>query len=246
MPRAIDVLVHCAGVVDEDFAHGPDLGFRMAVGGTEALVGAAVAAGASRLIYVSTAHVYGPMIGRKDERSPVDPRSDYALAHYASEQIFKRHVSESVAAVALRPCAVFGDLPDPAAFRRWSLIPFAFPREAVTKRQIAIRSSGQQRRNFVGTEDIAETVARWLAREVQGWSVINPVGASSLSVVDFAHLCAAIASTFPNGQVKVSFQHDSGPSPGEGFTYETLYDIARGRQDLKATTASLIAALGRL
>src|SRR5690349_6499314 len=62
----VDALVHCAGVVDEDFVADPGRAFRQATFGASKLVERAIAGGARRIAYVSSAHVYGPMVGRID------------------------------------------------------------------------------------------------------------------------------------------------------------------------------------
>lgn len=239
----LDTLVHCAGVVDEDFVADPERAFRSALLGADALVGAALAAGARQLVYVSSAHVYGPMTGHKDETYSPDPRSNYAIAHYATEQVFKRRTSPGVAGLALRPCAVFGDLPDPSAFRRWSLIPFSFPRDAAQSGHIVLRSTGEQRRNFVGTDDIAGTIAQWLDSGPMGWSVINPLGVHAMSVFEFAQTCATIAAEMTGRAVEVTRQPPNGPTPGDDFDYASTSSMASGSQDLRFTLSRLIGAV---
>lgn len=241
---SVDALVHCAGVVDEDFLDDPSRAFLSATVGADALVRAAVAAGARQLTYISSAHVYGPMVGYKDEASPPDPRSDYAIAHYATEQIFKRQTSASVSGLALRPCAVFGGLPDPSGFRRWSLVPFSFPRDAARMGSIVIRSTGEQRRNFVGTEDIASTLARWLDSAPEGWSAINPLGGTTMSVFEFGQTCAKITEEMTGRTVEVTRQLPGGPTPGEDFEYASRSPIAMGDQDLRAFLAGLMGSIG--
>ncbi len=241
----VDALVHCAGIVDEDFQDDAEAAFRSALAGADTLIRVALAAGARRLVYVSSAHVYGPMVGYKDEASVPDPRSDYAIAHFATEQVFRRYITASISGLALRPCAVFGDLPDPSAFRRWSLIPFSFPRDAALSRSIRIRSTGEQRRNFVGTEDIASTVARWLTSNPEGWSVINPLGASTMSVFEFAKLCADVAQGETGETVEVSRLAAAGmTTDGDAFSYGSRSPFAEGSQDLRAVVAGLICDLG--
>jgi UDP-glucose 4-epimerase len=242
-PGEVDALVHCAGVVDEDFSSDPERALRAATLGAEALVQSAVAHGARHLVYVSSAHVYGPLVGHVDENTQLDPRSDYAIAHFATEQVFRRHTSAEVSGLALRPCAVFGDLPDLGTFRRWALIPFAFPREIAKSGTIVINSTGHQRRNFVGTEDIAHTLDYWLTTPHLGWSVINPVGRSTMSVLDFALMCAELRSEISGTPGEVRRQEPQGPTPGEDFEYSSRYAVAQGEQDLRLASARLIASI---
>jgi UDP-glucose 4-epimerase len=239
----LDALVHCAGVTDEDFRDDPEGALRMAVFGAAALVSSAVAAGATRLVYVSSAHSYGPLVGVVDEDTAVNPVSDYAIAHFATEQVFRRQVKDDVAAVVLRPCAVFGDLADVDRFRRWSLIPFSFPRDAVVHGAIALKSTGEQRRNFVGTEDIAGCCERWLNGEPSGWGVLNPVGELTTSVHEFAQMCASVAEELSGQPCTVSRVTPDGPTVGDDLDYTTRSPIARGTQDARSTVFRLMHAL---
>ncbi|HBP03204.1 MAG TPA: NAD(P)-dependent oxidoreductase [Stenotrophomonas sp.] len=238
-----DALVHCAGIVDEDFREDPIRAARMAMFGAGALVRQAVAAGATRLAYISSAHVYGPMLGHMDERSPPNPVSDYAISHYATEQVFRRYAQGTVTAAAFRPCAVFGTLGDLDAFRRWTLIPFSFPREAVIDRRIVIRSTGQQRRNFVGTDDIADSVRHWLDATASGWQVINPVGETSCTVFEFAQRCAAISDEVATGKCIVERQHPSGPQAGDDFEYASILQPTTARQSIDDFARGLMSQL---
>lgn len=240
---AADALVHCAGIVDEDFREDPVRAARMAMFGAGALARQAVAAGVTRLAYISSAHVYGPMLGHIDERSPPNPVSDYAISHYATEQVFRRYAQREVTAAAFRPCAVFGALGDLDAFRRWTLIPFSFPREAVMDRRIVIRSTGQQRRNFVGTDDIADSVRRWLDASSSAWQVINPVGDTSCTVFEFAQRCAAISDELATGSCIVERQQPNGPQAGDDFEYASTLQPTTARQSIDHFARGLMSQL---
>lgn len=241
---AADALVHCAGVVDEDFREDPARALRMAVAGTEALLKAATAAGAKHLAYVSSAHVYGPMVGAIDERCASNPISDYAIAHFAAEQIFRRRVSTGIRVLALRPCAVFGDLRDVDAFRRWSLIPYSFPFEAVRNGRIVIRSTGEQRRNFVGTVDIAAVIQAWLASADDGsWQVVNPLGRLSCTVREFALLCARLSEELTGVRCEVERVAPTGRTPGDDFAYQSISALPRGDQSPEAFLLELMREL---
>lgn len=240
---SIDAFVHCAGVVDEDFRDSPERALRMAVLGAGAAVDRAVAAGAKRLVYVSSAHVYGPMVGSVDEATPVNPMSDYAISHFATEQVFARRASNSLSVLILRPCAVFGDLADTGRFRRWGLIPFSFPRDAITQSKIVIKTTGEQRRNFVGSEDIAHQIDDWLAHLATGCTIQNAIGATSVSVYDFAKTCARLAERLNNRRCEVERITPHGPTAGDDYDYRTLSPAAWPLQSLEAFAERLMSKL---
>jgi UDP-glucose 4-epimerase len=238
--RSIDYLVHCAGIVDEDFAD-PVRAFRQATQGMAALVNKAKSAGIRKFVYVSSAHVYGPLRGTINELSPPNPLHDYAIAHFASEQSLRRVAAADFRAVVLRPCAVFGIPPDIERFRRWSLIPFGFPRSALESGVIALASRGIQRRNFAAADDVAEVVAQSLDNEgVEPFTTVNVVGNQTMTVYDFAELCCEVARKVTGKICRITRPDGPDPDP-DHFQYATI----RGHCCRKGNIAATIECLMR-
>ncbi|MBL8697270.1 MAG: NAD(P)-dependent oxidoreductase [Alphaproteobacteria bacterium] len=186
----VEDVVHCGGVTDEEFAANPAAAWQRATTATTKLAALLKRAGVRRVVYVSSAHVYGPLAGPLTERTPADPRSDYALAHFSAEQIFRR---SGFLGAALRPCAVFGMPPDLRRFKRWGLIPFGFPRMACETGVIKLATAGLQRRNFVSARTVADQAALALA-SAGSFRVINPVGGDDLTVRQYAQLVCELAT----------------------------------------------------
>jgi UDP-glucose 4-epimerase len=216
--RGCDALVHAAGVTDEDFAD-PARG-RAKTDGARALLAAAREAGIRRLAYISSAHVYGPLEGMIDESRPPDPRSDYARAHLAAESLFREAAEVSGGALLIaRPCAAYGLPPSLERFARWSLIPFDFPRQALTGR-IVLKSHGEQRRNFVPVEGLGNLVGWWLGLGRDGVTLANAPGRDEMSVYDFASLCATISGALAGRPCEVIRPAQSAP-PAAALEYRT-------------------------
>jgi len=189
-----DALVHCAGVVDEDFKDDPHSAFLRATVAFEELINRAVASGVRRIAYFSTSHVYGPMRGRLMDGARPAPITNYAIAHYASEMILRRIAKENgLQALVLRPNAVFGMPESIESFDRWWLIPYSFPISAVTEGSISLRSRGAARRNFVSINDLAGYVELFLQEpdSERMFVTLNATGPDSYSIREFAELCAA-------------------------------------------------------
>ena len=233
-------LVHCAGIVDEDFAN-TGRAFRQATQGMAELVARAKVCGVSRFAYISSAHVYGPMVGAINEASPPNPLSDYAIAHFASEQILRRASGPEFRAAVFRPCAVFGIPPDLARFRRWGFIPFGFPKSLVEQGRIELKSSGLQRRNFVGTDDIAASIALWLGAAAEAFTLINPVGNETMTVWDFARLCAKRYEAMSAKEVMLV--RPGGLLVADTYEYTTRDPRYIGSSDLGETASKLMAML---
>lgn len=221
-----DALVHCAGVVDEDFREDEARTWFKSTVGMRMLLERAAAGGVGAVAYFSTSHVYGPPEGVIDERTCPAPLTDYAIAHLAAERILARATLAGGGrrrALALRPNAVFGE-PDLATFDRWSLIPFSFPAAAVYEQEIVLRSTGEQRRNFVGAGDLAAAVDAFLGDRSAGFQVVNPVGPDTLSVYDLAVACAQLYERITGTPCAVRRPPPGPGEPGKDFTYASVAD----------------------
>ncbi len=228
--QGCDALVHCAGVIDEDFRSDAAAAFAQATIGTRLLVEQALSSGVKLAVNVSTSHVYGPPHGIQDEFTPPAPTTDYAIAHYASERFFVRSADE-MAVMVLRPNAVFGFPRSLVTFRRWNLIPFSFPAEGLYKGEIALRSSGEQHRNFVSTDDLADDVSEFLVGgHGPGLRIVNPVGADSLTVHAFALRCAEVVERLTGNPCPVRRPPSAPPEPGLDFAYSTRWPAPRPRR----------------
>lgn len=237
----LDALIHCAGVTDEEVKADRAAAMVRAVSGTERLIAAAAAAGAKRMVYVSSAHVYGPLTGHIDETMPPNPLSDYALAHFVAEQVFRRH---KLPTRLLRPCAVFGPLAEPQLFRRWSLIPFSFPRAIAETGLIRILGTGRERRNFVGTNVVAALAADFIDMQTPGVSVLNPIGTTDLTVAEFAELCARLGGDLLGRRCRVEIAGTGAADPA--LEYRSVIVGARNGRSLETHIAELIRQCSHL
>lgn len=238
-----DALVHCAGITDEDLRADPERAWRRATLGMRLLVDAAVRAGVTAFAYVSTSHVYGPPAGRIDENTCPAPVSDYAVAHHASERILASAARDGrLRGLALRPNAVFG-MPDLDRFDRWHLIPYSFPAEAVYDGEIVLRSSGEQRRNLVATDDVAERIVEFLADGRPGLTVLNPIGPDTLTVYELACRCADVVEKLTGEECPVQRPAPDVREPGSDFVYASVHG---GGRPGRGIGEYLEAVVGRL
>lgn len=161
-PEGYDLLVHAAGANDIDSADS-----------REALLGTALSARhivdfcgkaqIARVIYFSTFQVYGRSDGDVSEDAPAYCSNDYALTHWFAEQYLRMAERNSqINCVVVRPTNVYGT-PLDRNIDRWTLVPGCFCKAAVTSQSIVLRSSGNQYRNFVHLDAIADAV-EFLAR----------------------------------------------------------------------------------
>jgi UDP-glucose 4-epimerase len=230
-----DALVHCAGIVDEDFKADPAAAYLQSTLGISKLALRAAACGVRRFVYFSSSHVYGPLLGRLNEASPVNPLSDYAIAHYAAEQSLRRvALDHGLQALSLRPNAVFGIPIEMSTFDRWSLIPFSFPLEAVYQGRIKLLTSGLQRRNFVSAIDLARQVEQFLMidSEHAAFEILNPVGPATIPVSEFARLCAEKYRELTGSECRVDLPQPGATESVAEFVFESSMPYLKPREDV--------------
>lgn len=179
-----DVLIHCAtanDVVSRNFCNGVDL----SVNGTYRILKAAEKAGIQKIIYFSTAQVYGTeLYGEYDENSAIKCETPYALNHFMGEELCKMYArSGALDIVVLRPSNVFG-VPRANTVDRSNLVPFCFINEGLENNIITLRSSGKQVRNFISTTDLANLTATILQHFPKGFNLVNAGSNWSVTVLD--------------------------------------------------------------
>lgn len=231
----VDALIHCAGVVDEDFIESAEQGYRKGTYCAKILFEIAQKAGVKFFAYISSAHIYGNLSGRIDEASSPNPLSDYAISHYATEQILQRITTtkSDIQSLVLRPCGTYGLPMSVDSFKRWSLVPFNFPRQACQNQEIALlKNSDLVYRNFISANTIGDHVAAFLNAELpflqdQQFKAINPLGSYSNSIYDFALLCADNYKKLTGQECPVIMPNDPDESVRAKFppplNYQSLY-----------------------
>ncbi|MCB2100602.1 MAG: SDR family oxidoreductase, partial [Rhodobacterales bacterium] len=180
----VDAVVHLAALNAQACGADPALARAVNVGGTERLLRAAHAAGVERVVYLSTAHVYGaPLAGRLDEHSPTvsgnpgaqPPAHPYATTHRAAEDAVRDWAGRTGGtAVVLRLSNAVG-APMDAGADCWMLLVNDLCRQAVTTGRLALRGPGLDRRDYLPLADAVAAVAHLLAadRNVLGDGLFN-------------------------------------------------------------------------
>lgn len=180
--------IHCAGAIDEEFKLDSVQAWNKTVCGFPKLLEAVRAAGVERLVDISTAHVYGKQEGRISEEIEVNPITDYALAHYVTEQICRRSL---IPLLIIRPSTIYGIGAYFKNYTRTGLIPYAFPESIVLQNRIEIKTSGEQKLNFVHVDTVSEIINNFLIqRKIPKFQVINAAGAQHFTVRGYAQLIA--------------------------------------------------------
>lgn len=190
----VDVLIHAAGMNAHDCGADPVAALEFNGLATSRLVDVASRVGVQRFIYLSTAHVYAnPLIGHISE--DVCPRNmhPYASSHLAGESaLLSAAQYGKIKGIVLRLSNVFG-APAHKDVNCWTLLVNELCRQAVTEGRLTLRSSGLQRRDFVGMQETCRAVSHvlGLSEEQVGDGIFNVGGAWAPRVIDMTELIQA-------------------------------------------------------
>ncbi len=154
--QRIDVVVHLAARVTTPFAdENPHLFEQTNHWGTAELVYAIEASPVRKLIYLSSASVYGATSEPVDHRSPTHPKTFYGISKLRGEQHVRRIREAGFDASIVRCGNVFGF----GRSMRFDSVINRFLFEANYLGQIAIEGNGNQHRSFVHIDRVVDVLA---------------------------------------------------------------------------------------
>ncbi len=189
-----DAIVHLAAMNEIDSARDPAAALDVNARQTLRLLDAAIAAKVPRILYMSTAHVYGaPLRGQIDERTLPRPLHPYAITHRVAEDFMLAALDAGkIEALVLRLSNGFG-APAHADVNRWTLLANDLCRQAVIEGSLTLSSSGLARRDFVTLEDVSRAVVHALSLPAHQLAdgLFNLGGDAAMRVIDMAELIAA-------------------------------------------------------
>jgi len=153
--------------------------------GTAIVLEEAARAGVKKLIFSSSAAIYGdnPTIP-KIESMPAEPKSPYATSKYEGERQCHSFTDEGrLATVSLRYFNVFGPYQNPAS--EYSAAVPAFIEKAFRNQPITIFGDGRQTRDFIYVKDVVAANA-FFALKSQATDVFNVGCGREITITDLA------------------------------------------------------------
>jgi len=189
----------------------------------------------AHLVYVSSDAVYADSDGPLDEASPAEPGALHGAMHLMRELMLKS-ITDAPLAI-LRPSLLYG-----AADPHNGYGPNQFRRLAAEGKPIGLFGKGEERRDHVFIDDVAEIIYRVLAHRSAG--ILN---IATGSVVSFHEIADMVRALFAE-TVAIEYKPRSGPMPHNGyrpfaidacrkafpdFTYTPVADgIARAHEEM--------------
>ena len=170
--RGADVLVHAAAALPIQASR--DAIFSVNVGGTAALLAAALEARVRRVVLVSSTAVYGvPKVHPIDERAPLVGVGHYGASKIAAERVAGEFVRRGLGVAVVRPKTFVG----PERLGVFEIL-FDWIREG---RRIYVLGDGSNRYQLLAVEDLVDAVVRAAHAEVAG-ETFN-IGATAFGTV---------------------------------------------------------------
>ena len=178
-----------------------------------AMVQAIAAAKVAHVVNISSDAVYADSPGPLTEASCASPGSLHGAMHVAREVIFRTEQAAPLA--TLRPSLIYG-----AADPHNGYGPNRFRRLAAKGEDIVLFGNGEERRDHVFIDDLAELAARVLYRRSRG-----ELNIATGAVHSFAEIAERVLALSP-GRSKIRTTPRTGPMPHNGYR---PFDIAACR-----------------
>lgn len=189
--QPIDILIHLASINEVVCANDPLKAVELNTLGSFRLIQDAKAAGVKRIVYLSTAHVYGaPLKGLITEENLTRPTHPYAYSHRAVEDyIAELHDKFDMDGIVVRLSNSLG-APVSKDVDRWMLLVSDLCIQAVREQKLVLKSAGLQKRDFIGLSDAVRGIEHLMNLESLklGDGIFNLGGECSESVLNMAKL----------------------------------------------------------
>lgn len=232
----VDCIFHLAAMANvPDSMERPGECFESNLMGLLSVLEAAVAAGVRKVIFASSAAIYGNGCGgpRREVEMP-DPRSPYAISKMAGEQLlgfFERE--HGLEAVSLRFFNVFGPRQNPSSSYA-AAIPI-FVEKALKGETITIHGDGEQTRDFVYVRDVARALIH-VSRHPEARGVYNVGLGHAVSINSLVARILAITGSsskviYTEERVGDIRQSCSDSTKLRGLGWEPAYPLDRGLEE---------------
>jgi len=149
--------------------------------GTKNIHSSALQCGASRIVFASSAAVYGaPESVPLTEESPCTPQSPYGQSKFDAERFLMNQESSRLSSIALRFFNVYGATPHG---RGRGVIPSIFD-EISNKQRCILFGEGEQTRDFVHVHDVVNAILLSLDCDIQENRTFNICSNTSISMIE--------------------------------------------------------------
>ena len=182
----VDFVFHLAAIASvQESMQKPNECAEINTRGTVIVLEEAALAGVKKLIFSSSAAIYGDNpTNPKIESMPAEPKSPYAASKSEGERHCSAFTDEGrLATVSLRYFNVFGPYQDPRS--EYAAAVPAFIEKAIRDEPITIFGDGRQTRDFIYVDDVVAANA-FFALKSQATGIFNVACGRQITVTDLA------------------------------------------------------------
>ncbi|MFH0829534.1 MAG: SDR family NAD(P)-dependent oxidoreductase [Candidatus Aenigmatarchaeota archaeon] len=182
--KGADVVFHLAGISSVPASiSNPRETFDVNLSGSLNVLEAALANNVRKVVFASSAAIYGIAEPPLREEMGPDCRSPYAVSKLAVESLMSMYAKEhAMGTVSLRLFNVYGPRQNPES--SYAVVP-RFLKAALTNRTVAIQGDGDQTRDFVYVEDVTEAMLAAAKAQTAG-EVLNIGTGHSVTINELA------------------------------------------------------------
>jgi UDP-glucose 4-epimerase len=219
----IDVVIQAAGMNAQDCAVDPVAALEINGVGTARLLKAAISQRVKRFVYLSTAHVYSACLtGKINENTCPHNLHPYATSHRAGEEVVLGGNNRGeIEGIVLRISNSFG-APAYKDVNCWMLLVNELCRQAVQSHELALNSSGLERRDFVPMTEVCRTIEFVSLGVFEGVipQIINVGTGVSNTVLEMALLIREQFMGIYDFDLKLKRPSSSAEATGESLEYQ--------------------------
>lgn len=191
---------------------GPDAGqcnidyeqsYDFAINKTLKFYNSCVNAGVKKFIHMSTAHVYGNLVGKINEDRVANPIANYGRIKLASESALLANERKNTTLNVLRLSNVVcgsENIESPS----WNLVVNDICKQIVENGSIVLRSNGEQYRDFLSFSSFCELLDKVRAPEFC-FPITNISSSKTLTIKQVINRILEIHSDVSNNRVRVSY-----------------------------------------
>ena len=231
--KGVDFVFHLAAMVSvQESVQKPNECAEINAEGTAIVLEEAARAGAKKLIFSSSAAIYGdnPAIPTT-ESLPAEPKSPYATSKYEGERHCNAFTREGrLATVSLRYFNVFGPYQDPRG-EYTAAVP-AFIDKAIRDEPITIFGDGRQTRDFIYVKDVVAANA-FFGLKSPATGVFNVACGRKITITDLALTICNLAKSSSTIQYRAERLGDvkhsvAGVDKAQTAGFKPVSDLAEG------------------
>jgi UDP-glucose 4-epimerase len=220
-----DAIVHAAALSDLDICNEkPDEAVSVNIYGTHRVCEAAMRNNIRRLVFCSSAAVYGkPATMPVTEKHATNPLNLYGVTKIAGEKILDAaHTNGGLENVNLR----FGNVYGVGIYTNWVGVIPKFVALAIDGKPLTVYGDGESTRDFIHVEDITRAITLSLTTPGIGGETLN-IGNETTTVNEIAAIVANEAEKATGKRVAVTHV-----PPRQGETKEFSYNTAKIKKTL--------------